>query len=294
MEDKVVKLLENTKYDAHKGESWRYPENSYGAIKSALENPEVDAVEFDVRMTKDCKLIIRHDDSMFTTSSSFKKVSDMTLDELKKLSVKAHKVDYFIHRYQILNNKKTEYGNYQKELLNQLISKKDGIITLEELLQIAPNDKKLLLEVKGSDKYYKTDKYSRGILELVNNYNMKNILIHGFDSKLMMWFQEHAPKAVVGIGISTDLKPLDLPLNHACFNLSKMNDQLKQIIDALEKRPEREFHFWKVDTRKELELYKLFLSEMAERELNSTTSIMTNDVKACKMLVKDCINNLQK
>ena len=294
MEDKVINLLENTKYDAHKGDSWRYPENSYGAIKSALEDQEADAVEFDVKMTKDNKLVVRHDEMMITTSSSLKKVSDMTLDELKKLSVTAHKVDYFIHQYQILNNRNTEYGKHQKELLDQLMFKKDRIITLEELLEMAPNDKKLLLEVKGSDEYYKTDKYSKGILELVNHYNTKNILIHGFDGKLMMWFQEHAPKAVVGIGLSGDLKPLDLPLNHACLNLSKINKQLKPLIEALEKRPEREFHFWKVDTRKELELYKLFLTEMAKRELTSTTSVMTNDIKACKMMVKTNINNLKK
>lgn len=293
MENKVIKtLLENTKFDAHKGDSWKYPENSKQAIISAFQNDDVDAVEFDVRMTKDHKLVIRHDDLLLSTTSSFKKISDMTLDELKKLRVSAHKVDYFLHYFQALQGKGEEFGKHQLKLLRDLLGMKDEILTLEELLQIAPKDKKLLLEVKGSDEYYKSDFYSKGILELVNEYSDKNIYIHGFDAKLMLWFQENAINSTVGIGVSKDLSVLDLPLNHACFKLSRIGEQLTKIITALEKRPEREFHFWKVDTKKEMELYKLFLQAMEERKLTSQTSIMTNDVVAAKMLVKKEINNL--
>lgn len=51
----VKTLLENTKFNAHKGDSWKYPENSKQAIISSFKNDKIDAVEFDVRMTKDKK-----------------------------------------------------------------------------------------------------------------------------------------------------------------------------------------------------------------------------------------------
>lgn len=292
--EKLIKLLENTKFDAHRGESWKYPENSYSAMKAALLNPEVDAAEFDVKMTKDGKLVIRHDESMFTTSNSLKTVYGSTLEELRKLQVTAHKVDYYIHLFQVFSDKNEEHGKHQMETLNELYGKEDKIITLEELLQMAPNDKKLLLEVKGSDEFYKGDKYSKSILELVNAYSDKNIYIHGFDAKLMLWFLENAPKTTVGIALSKDLKNLDLPFNYVHFALSRMEKQLPTIINALEKNPNRQFHFWKVDTKKELQLYKMFLQEMVNHGLESETSILTNDVTSAKMLFKQQINKLRK
>ena len=292
--ERLIKLIENTKFDAHKGSSWKYPENSHGAIVSALLDPDVDAVEFDVKMTKDGKLVIRHDENMFTTSNSLKTVYNSTLEELRQLKMIAHRVDYWIHYFQIYSEKNEEYGRRQIELLKKLKNKTNRIMTLDELLDLAPKDKKLLLEVKGSDEFYKTDKFSKGILELVNAYSYKNIYVHGANPKLMMWFLNNVKNAKVGIGLSKDLSPLELPFYHACFALSHMKQQLPEIIAALEKRPNREFHFWKVDTTREFYLYKMFLEKVVEHGLESQTSVMTNDVPAAKMLFKQQINNLRK
>lgn len=292
--NKIIKLLENTKYDAHKGNSWEYPENSVSAIDSALFNPNADAVEFDVRMTKDGKLVVRHDDCLFTTSNSFKKVSEMTLEELRFLKFRAHKIDYFIHYFQTFQDRGYEHSKHQRNLLNKLLFKKDRIITLENLLRNAPRGKKLLLEVKDNDEYYKSDCFSKEILELVNFFGDKQIYIHGFDAKLMMWFKENATKAKVGIGLSEDISALDLPLDYACFNLGRIEHQIFDIVKSLEKRPGQDFHFWKVDTLRELRQYIEFLKVINARDLECETSVMSNDIVASKMMINEEIKRLAK
>lgn len=287
MENSMEELFKNTKVDAHKGDSWRYPENSKQAIISSFQS-DVDAVEFDVRMTKDKKIIIRHDDWMFTTSNSLGKISEMTLEELKKIKVTANKFCYFNNYHEVLQDIGSNHSSYQKILLNNLKKIRGDILTLEELLELAPKDKKLLLEVKENDEYYKSDSYSKGILELINNYQDKKIYVHGYDYKLMLWFKEHT-NSPVGIGISDNIKLIDLPLDHACFNMSKIGNNLPYILSALEKRPSREFHFYKVDTSKELELYKNLLIEMKKYGLNSQTNIMTSNSEALKILIKESI-----
>ena len=46
---------------AHRGNNNDLRENSKEAILSALNQPYIDGVEFDVRMTKDKKIVIIHD-----------------------------------------------------------------------------------------------------------------------------------------------------------------------------------------------------------------------------------------
>lgn len=293
MEDEtLIWFLENTNFIAHRGDSWKYPENSYGAIMSSFENKDADGLEFDVKMTKDKKLVVRHDENMMLTSNSFKSVYNLTLEELKKMNVTAHKFDYYKHLLQVLKERKEEHGEIQLETLNQLYGKKDKIITLEELLQKAPLDKKLLLEAKGSDTFYKSDIYSRSIAEMVNEYSNKNIYVHGADSKTMINISKNTSKPV-GIGIGADITNICLPLYHICLDINHLPKQLDKITEELIKRPEREIYFWKVETKRELELYKLFLNTLSEYDLNIQHGVMSNDVTSAKILFKKQINDLK-
>lgn len=291
--EKLIKLLENTEFIAHRGNSWEYPENSYGAIMAAFESKDADGLEFDVKMTKDKKLVVRHDENMFLTSNSLKNVYDSTLEELQKLQLTAHKFDYYKHLFQVLKEKREDYSKHQLELLDQLYWKKDRIISLEELLQKAPSNKKLLLEAKGSDEFYKSDIYSKSIAEIVNEYRDKNIYIHGGNAKTMMDISKMT-SVPVGIGIGSNISDITLPLNHICLGLNRINEQLDEIIAEVIKRPEREVYFWKVETKRELELYKLFLCEIAKYELDIRCNIMANDVTSSRMLFKQHIKSLRK
>lgn len=69
---------------AHRGASSLAPENTLVAFEKAVELG-VDAVELDVRFSKDQKIVIMHDDTVDRTTNGHGNVSDLPLAELKKL-----------------------------------------------------------------------------------------------------------------------------------------------------------------------------------------------------------------
>lgn len=69
----------------HRGARAYEPENTLRSFKKALEL-DVDAVEFDVRKTKDDELVVIHDDKVDRTTNGKGLVSELTLNEIKQLS----------------------------------------------------------------------------------------------------------------------------------------------------------------------------------------------------------------
>jgi glycerophosphoryl diester phosphodiesterase len=69
----------------HRGARAYEPENTLRSFKKALELG-VDAVELDVRKTKDNALIVMHDADVKRTTNGEGLVNDLTLKEIKKLS----------------------------------------------------------------------------------------------------------------------------------------------------------------------------------------------------------------
>ena len=67
---------------AHAGASAVSPENTLAAFSTAADLG-ADGIETDVRMTKDQKLVLAHDDKIDATSSGHGRISEMTLEELK-------------------------------------------------------------------------------------------------------------------------------------------------------------------------------------------------------------------
>lgn len=76
---------------AHRGDHTKAPENTLKAYKNAIRN-HVDYIEIDLRMTRDSQLVIMHDENLLRMTGVNAKVSDLTLDSVKKLKVteKAH------------------------------------------------------------------------------------------------------------------------------------------------------------------------------------------------------------
>jgi glycerophosphoryl diester phosphodiesterase len=69
----------------HRGARAYEPENTLRSFKKALEIG-VDAVEFDVRKTKDNQLVVIHDPDVKRTTDGEGLVSELTLDEIKGFS----------------------------------------------------------------------------------------------------------------------------------------------------------------------------------------------------------------
>lgn len=86
-EDFLNPRLKKVLVVSHRG-NWRSaPENSLAAIDSAIVM-KIDAVELDVRKTKDGHLVLMHDNTVDRTTNGKGKVSGLTLSEIKKLRLK--------------------------------------------------------------------------------------------------------------------------------------------------------------------------------------------------------------
>ena len=109
---------------AHRGESFDAPENTIVAINMAYENG-ADAVEVDVRLTKDNQVVVIHDASTWRVSRKLRWISNTDLKVLKNLDV-------------------GKYKNIKYE--------GEKIPTLHEVLSTVPKGKKILIEIKSGRK----------------------------------------------------------------------------------------------------------------------------------------------
>jgi glycerophosphoryl diester phosphodiesterase len=112
---------------AHRGESYEAPENTLASINLAWQKDD-DAVEIDVRMTKDEKIVAIHDSTTLRTGKRFMNVSTSNYDELLKIDVGKFKAD--------------KWANEKIPLLDRII---DTI----------PDGKSLFVEIKSDDKIVK-------------------------------------------------------------------------------------------------------------------------------------------
>jgi glycerophosphoryl diester phosphodiesterase len=76
-----------TRIIGHRGAAGLALENSTESIRAALRS-DVDAVEFDVRRTKDNKLVVVHDRDTGRVSREKVRIGERTLDELRQLHLK--------------------------------------------------------------------------------------------------------------------------------------------------------------------------------------------------------------
>lgn len=125
------------------------PENTYISILSALNSKKYVGVEFDVRLTKDNKLVLMHDKNIIRTTNGTGTVENMTLKELKK--------------YQMTKNKT------------------QTIPTLERILSIKTN-KILLIELKINNN---EKELANTLIEVLKNYPHKTIYVMSFNKKVL-------------------------------------------------------------------------------------------------------------
>ena len=111
--------MKNIVVEGHRGFCAKYPENTMISFKAAIELG-VDAIEFDVWLTKEKIPVIMHDGNAYRTCGVDKHVRDMTLDEVKTLD-----------------------AGYERKFGNLYTGKGVGVPTLEELLiyckEVCPN-----------------------------------------------------------------------------------------------------------------------------------------------------------
>lgn len=106
---------------AHRGASHDAPENTLAAVRLAWEQG-ADAVEVDVRMTRDGRLAVIHDADTRRVAGSRRVIANATLAELQVVDVGAWKGESFAG---------------------------ERIPSLDEVLALVPADRRIFVELKG-------------------------------------------------------------------------------------------------------------------------------------------------
>lgn len=105
---------------AHRGASFTAPENTVAAAKQAWAQ-NADAVELDIYLTKDSKVVVIHDKSTKRTTGVDLLVAESTSEELRKLDAGSFKGEQY---------------------------KGEKIPFLEEMIATVPSNKQLIIELK--------------------------------------------------------------------------------------------------------------------------------------------------
>ncbi|MHC4945427.1 MAG: glycerophosphodiester phosphodiesterase [Planctomycetota bacterium] len=152
-------------WTGHRGASLDAPENTLASIRLAFEQG-ADAVEIDVRLTRDNTVVAFHDEDTSRIAGGGEKVSDLTLEEVKRLDAGAWK---------------------GKEW------KGERVPTLEEAIAVLPEGKILFIEIKSG----------REILDplstVLEEDSMKDrCVLIGFDRDTMQAAKQRFPGFDVG------------------------------------------------------------------------------------------------
>jgi len=149
----------------HRGARAYEPENTLKSFERAIKLG-VDAIEFDVRQTKDKKLIVFHDDKVNRLTDSEGFVKDLTLKQIKSLKVNGESIPTFEEALDFIDKKvkrivvELKETGFEKKVLEEIKKRKleERVIMvsfLEEALEkIREFDKKIkigLIYVKHKD-----------------------------------------------------------------------------------------------------------------------------------------------
>ena len=154
---------------SHRGDRKHFPENTMSAFRACVELG-LDAIETDVRMTKDGHLVLIHDRSVARTTNGEGSVDLMTLEELKALDAGFWKGPQHVG---------------------------ERIPTVEEFLElIAPTNIIINWELKeypcdmGERAYVCADK----LVELIDRYGVaERSLINSFSQKMLEYVDDKWP-----------------------------------------------------------------------------------------------------
>lgn len=157
---------------AHRGSSGNAPENTLAAFSLALEHG-VDAIECDVRLTKDNHLVVIHDATLNRTTNSTGYVRDHTLEQLKSLDAGA----WFHRRFA-----------------------GERIPTLEDVLALVDGKRGLNIEIKPvSNSTDATAIVQRCVTSLRKFRAQRYVLISSFQHSLLRLVRRY--DAAVNIGL---------------------------------------------------------------------------------------------
>ncbi|MBQ7136737.1 MAG: hypothetical protein IJO43_02015 [Bacilli bacterium] len=172
---------------AHRGlHSKNTKENTLGAIKLGDSNSRIDGVEIDVRLTKDNQVVVIHDESIDRVSNGKGKVSEMSLDRLKRFN----------------------YGSFLK---------RTTISTLDEVLNKFSTKTLLIIELK--DELIRNIILAKKVLEITSRYPNLNIWFKSFSKDIVIYLKENTNRPVGALVNKNHIDNLDLDVDF--YSISK-------------------------------------------------------------------------
>ena len=151
---------------AHRGAIDRFNESTITSYEIAIMD-NIDAVEIDLRMTKDDVLIAMHDETIDRTTNGTGKVSQLTLDEIKSFET---------------------IGYYHGKI------KKEEVPTLEEIFQKFHNRGKYYIETRLVDGKVKMEAHLVNLLKKYDLLDPKYVAMQSFSEESLEKIKELAPE----------------------------------------------------------------------------------------------------
>ncbi len=165
-----MSLFKN-RFIAHRGlHTNLIPENSLLSFQKALENNY--AIEFDLTITKDEKVVVFHDENLFRLCGINKNIEEV------------------------------EYS-YLKEL--KLLKSEETIPLFENLLTLVEGKTALIIEIK---KHNKIGVLENTVIKLLENYKGK-YCICSFDKNILTWFKNNNPHLKRGLIFESNPKKFE-------------------------------------------------------------------------------------
>jgi len=161
----------------HRGARAYEPENTMRSFRKALEIG-VDAIEFDVRKTRDNHIIVIHDADVKRTTNGKGLVADLTLKEIKELSTeKGEKIPTLEEALELLDNKvkiliELKEQGLEEKVLSAVHSKKveKNVIIASFLEPALAKTRELDKQIETGLIYVKHPNPIKAALELKANY----------------------------------------------------------------------------------------------------------------------------
>ncbi len=197
---------------AHRGASAYAPENSLAAFSLALKQ-EADAIELDVKLTKDNQVIVMHDQTVNRTTNGSGYVKDLLLSEIRKLDCGSH---------------------FDVEF------KGEKVPTLDEVL--AQVGKITYVNIELTNYSTPIDELARYTAEVVLQHQLdQRVFFSSFNPIVLVRIRKLLPDAPIGLlalpGKSGYLarSRLGLLLSYKSLNLEK-NDVTKSLVEKIHSR----------------------------------------------------------
>lgn len=155
---------------AHRGASGEAPENTLGSFQLAIDQG-CDAIELDVHLSKDGKLIVCHDDSIDRTTNGTGRIAEMSVSELKHYDAGL----WFHEKY-----------------------KGERLPLLEEVFDLVPEKIMINIEIKNIPSYYQG--IEQKLLDLMVERNrIENVVVSSFDHQCLLRLKQKRKDVKIGL-----------------------------------------------------------------------------------------------